>query len=522
MNKSADVSVARCSGQVLQESLQKPKHTAKSLEDLIFTCPNRIKGKPCWIVGQEKKGRREGGTENELLSVSRKRKLPSSSSCVSTNDSTTSTSTSSECSKNTTTPSTRNNLGDVSETFQNTISTFLSSGCCILTQALPQSFITSSKTKITQDFHKMQNQLQLKKQKAIASNDIHLLSRCSRGDFRELVDRDGGRRDIRFQLDRFPFTSPGLVYNSVVYPVVKELLGGSDDVTLLYAGIMWALPFTDADNNSNNTSNGQKSIENDAKSQKWHGDGGHLFDHVHLPPHCINVFYPLVDIHTQNGPTDVKVGTHRLGHFNDDEHHSSNGNIIPNDVTQLSLTCNVGDAILFDYRLKHRGGVNLTLEPRPVLYLAYAKSFFRDVGNTRSGHSLFDSHESTTTSSPPWVSRILNGDEVLYGHGFDDSEAVPTTTESDVLPCNSNDDRNGGKKTIVSETTHQNGSGERWILFKMNVELPDCDEPKILTVYHGDVAIEVSTQFCKSNGLGDDFIPVLGSTIQSQIDSVKD
>ena len=70
-----------------------------------------------------------------------------------------------------------------------------------------------------------------------------------RGDFCELVDRDGGRRDVRFQLDRFPFSCPGLVYNSMVYPLIQELLGGGD-VNLLYAGIMWAMPLLGKDGDS--------------------------------------------------------------------------------------------------------------------------------------------------------------------------------------------------------------------------------------------------------------------------------
>ena len=57
--------------------------------------------------------------------------------------------------------------------------------------------------------------------------------------------------------------------------------------------------------------------EIDKTSQKYHGDGGHLYHHTHLPPHCINVFYPLINLNERNGPTEVITGTHRLGKFND-------------------------------------------------------------------------------------------------------------------------------------------------------------------------------------------------------------
>lgn len=78
------------------------------------------------------------------------------------------------------------------------------------------------------------------------------------------MDCDGNHRDVRFQLDRFPFTAPGLICNASVYPLVKELLRGGD-VNLLHSGVMWAL-----------LSDEKKPGE----PQNWHGDGGHLFAHT--------------------------------------------------------------------------------------------------------------------------------------------------------------------------------------------------------------------------------------------------
>jgi hypothetical protein len=61
------------------------------------------------------------------------------------------------------------------------------------------------------------------------------------------------------------------------------------------------------------------------------------------------------------------------------------------------------------------------------------------------------------------------------------------------------------------------GSGERWVLFKMNVELGD--QTLELTCHHGDIAVEVSSQFCLAHGLGDEVVPVLAASIQEQIDA---
>ena len=45
------------------------------------------------------------------------------------------------------------------------------------------------------------------------------------------------------------------------------------------------------------------------------------------------------------------------------------------------LTPDAGSAILFDYRLKHRGLGNRSTEDRPLLYLTYARPFWLDVYN---------------------------------------------------------------------------------------------------------------------------------------------
>ena len=41
--------------------------------------------------------------------------------------------------------------------------------------------------------------------------------------------------------------------------------------------------------------------------------------------------------------------------------------------TPVALECAAGDAVVFDYRIKHRGIANRSLESRPVLYLTYGK-----------------------------------------------------------------------------------------------------------------------------------------------------
>ena len=369
----------------------------------------------------------------------------------------------------------------ISLSFDNAMKMFLASGCCVIPNVLPKDFVSRSLEVASSDLEYLSLELQNRRSEALQSNQDHLLARAARADFRELVDRDGGRRDVRFQLDRFPFIAPGLVYNPIVYPLVRELLGGGE-VNLLYAGVMWALPQPKP-----------KKAAIDSVSQKWHSDGGHLFSHAHLPPHCINVFYPLVDLHNENGPTEVMPGSHRLGKLNDPT------------ASKFGLCCDAGSAILFDYRLNHRGGANFTSEPRPILYLAYAKPFFRDAGNIRSGHSII-AQSPTSKPSPAWVARILSGNPVRMGEGFDwhytpTSEQISEKVDAEV------------------SASAALGSGERWILFKMNIEIPGCSEPKVIVVHHGDVASEVATQFCRENEITDDFAPMLTASIQNQMNS---
>ncbi|CAJ1968908.1 unnamed protein product [Cylindrotheca closterium] len=387
--------------------------------------------------------------------------------------------------------------------FDHAMGTFLASGCCVIPNSvLPPYFVKEALEKATDDLSLLEAQVANLKQQAIAQENPNLLAQVGRGDFREILHRDGGRRDVRFQLDRFPFTARGLVYNPIVYPLVQALLGcnssgGEDEICLLYAGVMWAKP-NESDDRTTTTTTTTATTSCEDGPQKWHADGGHLFDHVHLPPHCINVFYPLVNLTSDNGPTEFVPGSHRLGCFDSTSNNEHFG-----------LTCDAGGAILFDYRIKHRGAFNQTKEARPILYLAYCKPFYKDTGNARSELSVFHRDQKTTSiRSPPWVSRMLIGAAETMGSGFTNED----------LPESSKDD----SETTTSATVLP-GSGERWVLFRMNVELPNEngeDEAKTITVYHGDIASEVSSRFCKEQGLDESFVPVLAGAIQQQMDTV--
>ena len=88
-----------------------------------------------------------------------------------------------------------------------------------------------------------------------------------------------------------------------------------------------------------------------AQEQQWHSDG----DSEGL----FNVFAPLVDLTTANGPTELRPGTHT---------GATSGFVQPRQAPLLSA----GELLMFDYRCRHRGQANDSRECRPVAYVVYS------------------------------------------------------------------------------------------------------------------------------------------------------
>lgn len=404
-------------------------------------------------------------------------------------------------------------------------------------------------------------------------NRHHRMAALTRQDYAEWVARDGGRVDIRYNLNEHPYNCGGLIYNSIVFPFVKALLNGvssngssNDDddnnsnsnaedeeeeepVQLLYAGVMWGMPVVgdgnkNKNNNNNNGSGDPSSLRCHQHHQKWHADGGHLFSEgqlpvgLTLPPHCINVFYPLVDLTENNGPTEFRIGSHRRK----GKDATTNDGSTKGGIVEFPLLCPAGGAVIFDYRIQHRGRANLvvpdpsssstnntktgvgaakgpatTENARPVLYLAYAKTYFKDHGNTRSGRRLVPNGDSS-----PWTTRTLSGRVVPYGKGFENYASAGDQPNKDGNNTDTelSSKTNGNGNLIGNETANVNANdfvGERWIMFQMTLELPD-GKSEILRVHKGDVAVEVAQQFCFKHGIQDDFVSILTQTIQTQMD----
>jgi hypothetical protein len=106
--------------------------------------------------------------------------------------------------------------------------------------------------------------------------------------FVEVASRCLGRLDIRHGLQHPPFSDALLSHNPAWRPIVQAVLGR--DAELEYAGIVLSLP--------------------GSAVQAWHVDGTHLFGKkLQCPPHCLDVFVPLMDMTPALGPTEFIPGT---------------------------------------------------------------------------------------------------------------------------------------------------------------------------------------------------------------------
>lgn len=116
-----------------------------------------------------------------------------------------------------------------------------------------------------------------------------------------------------------------------------------------------------------------------AKEQAWHSDGEHLNMEKHELVHCLNVFVPLVDVPEERGPTEFFPASHFVTRQEGTMKFNSN----PENTlaSPAAPTMRVGDALVFDYRLLHRGKANLDSVDRPMLVFIFHQTWFEDKRN---------------------------------------------------------------------------------------------------------------------------------------------
>lgn len=147
------------------------------------------------------------------------------------------------------------------------------------------------------------------------------------------------------------FNDPQVYANPTAFPFINTLLG--EDVVLGSFVAVTSLP--------------------GSGDQQLHLDTPPLFGDdavgASVPPYCLTLVVPLVDMNARNGSTAFYPGSHR---------GVTDG---APDAARIAPEVPVGSALLFDARVWHGGTPNRSTAPRPVLYCTYQRSWFRDAVN---------------------------------------------------------------------------------------------------------------------------------------------
>ena len=137
--------------------------------------------------------------------------------------------------------------------------------------------------------------------------------------------------------------------------------------------------------------------------QFWHTDSPHVAEE-HRPPHALNVLVALHDIPLEMGPTELARGSHRL------TNHLSNPFLVRDQMVyqhetttpewlfegtevpapeRCTSALTVGDCLVFDDRILHRGMANRSDRPRHVAYFSYRRSDYAENTHFESQRSVF-------------------------------------------------------------------------------------------------------------------------------------
>lgn len=177
---------------------------------------------------------------------------------------------------------------------------------------------------------------------------------------RDLRKRDALVGDRRYMITvkiRKPFNDPALYANSLLMPVLEQLLTTHLRIASFGAVASWP----------------------GAEAQPIHLDHPPLFDESdwgdQMPPYAITVVIPLVDMDESMGPTAIWPGTHRSPDRLDRLKMLTQS---PSFTDAEMPVTRLGDAYMMDYRVIHGGLPNNSDQIRPILYLVYSRPWFRD------------------------------------------------------------------------------------------------------------------------------------------------
>lgn len=172
-----------------------------------------------------------------------------------------------------------------------------------------------------------------------------------------------------------PLALKELLLPSVVEAVAEEVLGA--DFLFDSWGIINALP--------------------GAPDQHWHRDGGILFPghplQAMLPPSALTLAIPLVEMNAQTGSTGFAIGTHLKGENSQEPDFEP---VVP-----------VGSALLWDYRVLHKGMANRSESARPIIYATLCRPWWSDHINHKDEVRMIIDEQAMAEFDPSLSARLV-------------------------------------------------------------------------------------------------------------------
>ena len=152
-----------------------------------------------------------------------------------------------------------------------------------------------------------------------------------------------------------------------------------------------------------------------AKAQHLHRDHPHLAfgsqDPGAEPPFALTIAVPLIDLTEETGSTLLLPGSHRA-----DSEPEDLGSARPAYVAR-------GGCYVMDYCLWHQGMANRSDQPRPVLYLVYARPWFTDARNFRK-HARVNLAEDVLMTMPLPQRRLFRRLAAKGAHDLTEAELL--------------------------------------------------------------------------------------------------
>ncbi|CAE7240508.1 sufS [Symbiodinium natans] len=202
----------------------------------------------------------------------------------------------------------------------------------------------------------------------------------SRAGFHEVVLRSPGRYDVPCDFKEFP-NELLQKFECIASELLNDGVGSPNSpsrASRAFAGIVRAEP--------------------GSESQIWHADSPHLTKE-HSSPNLLNVLVATRNVSKQLGPTELVLDSHRLtnhlrpgAQFSTELLYQDPKNspkaIGAQDLPVILAEMEAGSALIFDDRILHRGGGNVSAENRDVVFFSYSRPDFEHSTHYEAVRSL--------------------------------------------------------------------------------------------------------------------------------------